>query len=1422
VKQFFPALMSFMLVIGTGFMSTVQANNYADGYYTNNNPYAGPSWSMPRYPRGYAPSFSQSRSPWPSYPPSPEQAPEKIHEPTYRTTPESDYESEYKNQKASSNGGKVMLLSAGHANPAKVKLLEKLASEQGLELKHLKLNSLDADARLSDVVSGFDAVLLDAINTSQTREKFAPIQNQIGDLRSAVKVTALLWPEGEVLRRGVTENQAKRIGQYYVNGGKKNFTRLLTYIRGNLLDDASAGVAEAAIIVPEMGVYHPDAEQLFTTPDQYLDWYRGQYGVSASAPVVGINIHADNLASENIITSDAFIKQVAASGAVPMAFFYRSGRKTEELADWLIVDGKPVIHSLINTRVIHWAEEQKKVFEQLNVTVLNAINYSKEEQKWRDDNGGVPAMSVPFYLTMPEMAGVIDPRVIAARDAQDGRYYPIDEQIDLVVKKSVRLASLATKPNSNKKVAIMYYNYPPGEKNAGASFLNVPRSIEKISALMQEKGYFNETISEQAMIDAVANLQRPYYREEAPATVVEKGIAATLPITRYHRWYATLPESVRKEIEQAWGQPEDHYMVTQINDELQFVIPMMRSGNLMVLPQPPRGDKGNREKAIYHSKSVPINHYYLAVYLYLRENFKADALVHLGTHGSQEWLPGKERGLWAYDPGSLATADVPVIYPYIVDDVGEAVQAKRRGQAVMVSHMTPPLAPSGLYRELSEVHEFIHHYNEVDEGQVKQRIRVQLNETLKKMKIPEDMGWSMADADARFDEFLVALHDYLHDLALENQPLGMHTFGQLSEDRLITATIMQILGDSYVRELALYAGEDDSTVHTSTAAEGHDHDHDAHTESLLGDNVRLEDIPGYSLLHNTLMNGESIPADAPEALRAELERASGLLVSIRQIMEMDSFFKALDGKYVIPSTGGDPVRNDQSLPTGRNLYGFDPSRLPTKAAFETGAQLVRDLVKDYAAKHGKYPDKMAYSLWSIEAMRHHGVLEAQALYALGLRPVWDESGTVKGTEIIPYSELKRPRIDVVLSATGLYRDAFPGVMKLLAEGIEKIARLREDNNFVYQNAQRLQQQLLAGGMDESEAFYLSSVRIFSNSTGAYGTGLTEATLASDTWEKDDKLSSLYLSRMGHAYGSDMSRWGEKLEQFDLYRQNLSGTDMALFSRTSNVYGLLTSDDPFNFLGGLSLAVRNIDGKSPEMFISNLRNPKQEKMETVNSFMSKELRARYFHPRWIEEMQKEGYSGTLNILDTVNNFWGWQVVDPQNIRADQWQEFFEVYVNDKYEMDMKDWFEEHNAEVLAQISERMLEAVRKGYWQPDQKTLEKLVETYQEVSATYDVQTENQKLKDFVAEQANGFGLSIPNVTPVEVPPVNIPQPSDLPLQKVEGQQLEKVEQQQEVFDDNTRQILLLALLIVLLAGAFWQQWQREVMQQFKRLVSYLH
>jgi len=364
-------------------------------------------------------------------------------------------------------------------------------------------------------------------------------------------------------------------------------------------------------------------------------------------------------------------------------------------------------------------------------------------------------------------------------------------------------------------------------------------------------------------------------------------------------------------------------------------------------------------------------------------------------------------------------------------------------------------------------------------------------------------------------------------------------------------------------------------------------------------------------------------------------------------------------------------------------------------------------------------------------------------------------------------------------------------MQRLAKAIQQVAELKEEGNSLWDHSQKIKADLLAEGVEEEEAQYLSTVRIFSNTSGDYGSGVDGPVFNSDTWETDAVIADNYLSRMGYYYGADNSRWGKEFP--GLYGKQLSGTDVALFSRSSNLYGMITSDDPFEYFGSLSLAVRRLDGKSPEMLISNLRNVSKSKMEKASTFMARELRTRNFNKRWIQEMQKEGYSGAVTMSSSLANFWGWQVVDPNVVRADQWQDFFDIYVEDSLQLDMDKFFEQANPKSQAQMIETMLEAVRKEYWPASDDVQKKLLERYDELVNTYELVVDNEKLREFFEQQAVGYGLKL-NLPAPESPATAVAAQS-----QIEGQKLEKQEQT-KAESDKDYTIWILALLCLFTVG----------------------
>ncbi|MBL8311646.1 MAG: cobaltochelatase subunit CobN [Burkholderiales bacterium] len=640
---------------------------------------------------------------------------------------------------------------------------------------------------------------------------------------------------------------------------------------------------------------------------------------------------------------------------------------------------------MVNTFLGVDPEARKAWHKAMGVPVINVLSYrTGTRAEYYKDNVGVSSFYLPFSLTNAEYIGLQDPVVLTANEG--GELTPMPEQMNLLVGKAVNLARLQTAANTDKQVALFFWNHPPGEKNQGASNLNVPRSLEYLVARLRAEGYAFDETNEAAVIAAVGQMLRPAYRPGTLPELMKTAHWDFMPLVDYQRWFATLPAPIRAATDKFWGPAEKSYWIAKKDGVTGFVIPRMKLGKLVIMPQPMRSESAaseKDEKKMFHDTKVPLNHFYMATYLWTRAQFKANAIVHFGTHGTQEWTPGKERGLWAYDDPNILVGNTPIIYPYIVDNIGEAIHVKRRGRGVIVSHQTPAFAPAGLSDDFVKINDQIREYQSLDSGLVKDNNRKLIIEQAVKMNIHKDLKWKVADLERDFDKFLRDIEDYLEDLGAAMQPLGLHTLGKDAERAHQISNVMQMLGQPLYEKTG---------VKNAKAA-------------FKGDYKQLQQTKPYRFVEDYVFADKPLDELTDPQLKKLAQRGREFAIALRAAWEVEGVSKGLSARWIDPSYGGDPIRNPDALHTGRNMYGFDPGRVPTKAAYEAGKQAVQQLITTYQATHGKFPEKLAFTMWSTETMRHLGMLEAQILYAMGVKPTWDEGGRVTGMAVIPVAEL---------------------------------------------------------------------------------------------------------------------------------------------------------------------------------------------------------------------------------------------------------------------------------------------------------------------------------------------------------------------------------------------------------------------------------
>ncbi|WP_425260648.1 cobaltochelatase subunit CobN [Rubrivivax sp. RP6-9] len=1291
--------------------------------------------------------------------------------------------------------GSVLFVTSSPVAPGKFAVLAQAGAALGLRIEVRYVEKLPPGTPPPALWQGADLVLFDT--PRQHIEDF--VRSKLDAALPALATRPHAWLSTAAVRAGggLDAALAQRLHAYHVNGGQANRTHLLQTLAAHLKGRPWQALP-APQVFPAAGVYHPRAPGLvLPSAAAYLDWL----GVDPARrpPTVAIAFHQQSIAAEQTGFIDDLVARIEAAGAIALPF-YGGVMEPDAVRRMLLQGGRPVADVLVNTQITLNPDGRRREFEALGLPVVQAMAYRRgDATQWAADPQGVQLMDVPFYLAQAEYAGITDIQIAMATRAADEQVEPIAPQAAAVVAKALNLVRLQRKPAADKHVAILFWNYPGGEKNLSASFMNLPRSLSGTLAALRAAGYRTEALPESALTPQLQRLLAPGYRppddQDVLRALLRDGLADRLPVAQYSAWLQTLPATVQAGLQQRWGAPERSAMVLREGAAAVFVVPRLRLGNVSLLPQPARGERGDdKERALYHSTSAVPPHHYLATYLWARTRFGADALVHFGTHGTQEWLPGKERGLSVFDHPMLAVGDVPVLYPYIVDNIGEATQAKRRGRAVILSHQTPPFAPAGLHAALTNIHDLLHQWQAQDEGGVKQQLRLQFLAAVRAERIDRDLGWSAARSEAEFPAFVQLVHDHLHELARTAQPMGLHTFGAGSEERWRIATVLTMLGRDFWEAMAGPGEEPD--------------------EQLVADWQALPQSTPYRRLQALLQDG-TLPDGLDAATRARAQQARGWYAALGADNELRALLAGLEGRHIPTSGGGDPIRNPDSLPTGRNLYGFDPSRVPTQAAWQAGKLALERLLDTHRRQTGGTPAKLAFTLWSVETMRHFGLLEAQALWALGVEPVWDAGGRVTGVRLVPRAQLGRPRVDVVLSATGLYRDHFPNVMRQLARAAQLAADAQEDDNTVAANSRRIAQQLQARGLDAGAAQQAAATRIFSSASGSYGSGLDQAALATDTWktqaEGDRKLAALYLSRMQYAYGPDEAQWGSgppaAAGGVNLYAEHLRGTQGAVLARSSHLYGMLTTDDPFQYLGGIGLAVRQLDGQAPALYISNLRDGGSNgagRVEGAAQFLAKELATRNFHPGHISGLMAEGYSGTLQVLDGINNFAGWQSVAREIVRHDQWQEFMDVYVRDKHRLGLQRWFEAHNPHALAQSIERMLEAARQGQWQADAASVAELQARYRALARRFAVRSDNAAFEAFVGSLGFGLQAAVPAAAAVAAPPPPAPEPAPVPAPPaVQGLRLDRVPPAADPVSV-TGALAALCLLALALAGGVWR------------------
>ena len=1002
---------------------------------------------------------------------------------------------------------------------------------------------------------------------------------------------------------------------------------------------------DAPLVPPANSLYHPDAPQVFADLPEYMRWYRQSGRYKAGKPWDLTLIYPTFAVDAKKGPVDALIRAYEKNGINAITLL-------QAMQDW-----DQTLESLISSAPLkshlgsitgftfkfssRLSSNGAEVLQRADVPVFNPqYLFFSTAKEWRASDQGIAPQGVAFQFGVPEISGLVEPSligvkeraVIAPHKAHTYRYVPLRPSVEKLARRAARWHRLQQMANEEKKVVLVYYNHGGGKQNIGASYLNVFRSLREIIHNLKQAGYAitgdpSEDKIRELLIKSGRNIGS--WAPDELHRLIREGNIGNVSLSQYKRWLAEIGPDFKARLEKAWGQPEDSSIMIK---DGKFVLPFIKLGNLILTPQPSRGWSDDPEKLL-HSPTLYPHHQYAAFYLWLQKVIKPDVMISLGTHGTHEWLPGKDAGLSASCPPEVLIGDIPNLYPYIVDNVGEGIQAKRRGRGVIIDHATPPFKKGGIYEEYSQLAMLISEYQSSASGEIQAAKLERIGAMTAELGLGKDLDMQIVD-EAALDE----IEHYLLQLKTEMIPYGLHTFG------------ISPVGEGLEETAA------------AIAAKG----------------------------------GQSA-----EFYKTQLSAAGP--------SEMASLMRGMRGGYIPSASGNDPIRNPESLPTGKNFYGFDPDKIPSREAWKSGKKAADQLIDAYRKKHaGKYPEQIGVILWSVETIRNEGINTATALWLLGMKPVWSQRDKVTGVVPVAGKELGRPRIDLLLQMSALFRDTFPTTALMLDGAVKEAAALTDVKNFVKKHTQQIRKQLTASGFGDEEAQKRSTVRLFSAKPGVYGTKVAQMVGSSGLWE-DDKIvaGQGFVNMVSHGYSADI--WGQPLQH--IYRQNLKQVDATIHTISSNLYATMDNDDVFQYLGGLSMAVREESGRDPDVYLSMQKDVAGGHIEPIYATIGRELRSRYLNPKWIAGMKNESYAGAREMAEFLENMWGWQVTTPKAIDKTKWEQSYDVYVEDKYGLGLKAFFNKHNPWAYQSMTARMLEATRKDYWQADENRTRKLAVEY---------------------------------------------------------------------------------------------------------------
>ena len=1305
-----------------------------------------------------------------------------------------------------------------------------------------------------DRLSGFDMVFVNGMGLRVVEEQRQQIQ-KAADKGVLVYTTMATNPANNICTIDSVDQVALR--GYLGSGGRRNYKNMLNYIRKNMdkklisVEEPGAPIERSSDVLYHVDVDKSGDELDFVSVEEYEKYLKSKQLYKEGAKKIVV--------TGQMADATGLIDTLERVGynVYPVLSLRRLLDFVREISPDAIIN---MAHGRLGDEVVKYLEER-------NILLFAPLTVNSLVEEWEQDPMGMSGGFMSQSIVTPEIDGAIRTSALFAQyeDKEGLRHsFAVPSRLKTYVENIQKTLALKEKPNSEKRVVIYYYK-GPGQSAMNAAGMEVVPSLYNLLKKMKEEGYRVENLpanskelekmimAEGAVFGTYANGVMDRFLKESHPLLISK--------EEYESWVkqALRPEKYA-EVVAAFGEFPGEYMSTA---DGKLGVSRIQFGNVVIMPQPAAGG-GDNAFQIVHGTDVAPPHSYVAAYLWMQYGFKADAMIHFGTHGSLEFTPKKQAALCDLDWPDRLVGSVPHLYIYSIGNVGEGMIAKRRGYGVLQSYLTPPFMESnvrGIYRNLTER---IKIYNQkaypekgtADPKEV-EKAALSVKELAVSLGMHRELGLDSVLNVPYTEEEILKIENFADELAAEKVTGQLYTMGVPYEAARIESSVYSMatdpiayglfgldrlrgkadadvlkrktifteryldpakrlvgrllngqekVDDGFICQVAgitkeelaqareidqnrnapkgmmammMAAAAKQPEVMPVKKEEG-EHPMSGMMKNMMkqkGPDAKTGGMqvnkgtggnPDMSAMMKAMMGKKAKEYSKEEVNKAlaimEVERTLKNVNNYKRALqespdgELQSLMNALNGGYTAPSPGGDPIVNPNTLPTGRNLFAINAEETPTESAWEKGIQLAKSTIEMYQKRHnGEFPKKVSYTLWSGEFIETGGATIAQVLYMLGVEPVRDAFGRVSDLKLIPSADLGRPRIDVVVQTSGQLRDIAASRLFLVNRAVEMAAAAKNDQyeNQVAAGVLEAEKTLIDKGISPKDAREISTFRVFGGANGGYGTGIQGMVDAGDRWEDESEIAATYLNNMGAYYGSEKN-W-EKFQQF-AFEAALTRTDVVVQPRQSNTWGALSLDHVYEFMGGLNLAVRNVTGKDPDAYLSDYRNRNNNKMQEVKEAIGVESRTTIFNPSYIKEKMKGEATSAAGFAEIVRNTYGWNVMKPSVIDNEMWDEIYNVYVKDKFNLGVQDFFEKQSPAALQEITAVMMETARKGMWKATDQQLADLSNLHTDLIQKYKPACsgfvcDNAKLRGFIAskatpEAAKQYQNSIKNVREV--------------------------------------------------------------------------